>query len=280
MTLLTINGLKLNYEILRASNLDPDEPRETLVLVHGIVIDNLASYYLTIAPAIAAAGIDVIMFDHRGHGKSERIKSGYQMEHILDDIAELLDTIHDGTPVHIAGNSYGGTIAYGFALKFPERVASLGSLEAEPPTAFWANEMVEAFEESYAEMRRPDAMVRMLASFGMPGVKMLKNGRRMAKDTNFFEELPQAELVADDAIAALEMPVLAVYGSEFKLVEQEPKVRELIKNVKTVIVPGVGHSLLTDVPRLLEKLLIDWVLEHPVASGKALSPSTSHEPSH
>ena len=174
MTILTINGLKLNYEILRASNLAPDEPRETLVLVHGIVIDNLASYYLTIAPAIAAAGIDVIMFDHRGHGKSERIKSGYQMEHILDDIAELLDTIHDGTPVHIAGNSYGGTIAYGFALKFPERVASLGSLEAEPPTAFWANEMVQAFEESYAEMRRPDAMVRMLASFGMPGVKMLK----------------------------------------------------------------------------------------------------------
>ncbi|MBQ1442364.1 MAG: alpha/beta hydrolase [Renibacterium sp.] len=280
MTILTINGLKLNYEILRASNLAPDEPRETLVLVHGIVIDNLASYYLTIAPAIAAAGIDVIMFDHRGHGKSERIKSGYQMEHILDDIAELLDTIHDGTPVHIAGNSYGGTIAYGFALKFPERVASLGSLEAEPPTAFWANEMVQAFEESYAEMRRPDAMVRMLASFGMPGVKMLKNGKRMAKDTDFFEELPQAQLVADDAIAGLEMPVLAVYGSEFKLVEQEPKVRELIKNVKTVIVPGVGHSLLTDVPRLLEELLIDWVLEHPVVSGKALSPVPNHEPSH
>lgn len=280
MTLLTINGHKLNYEILRASNLAPEEPRETLVLVHGIVIDNLASYYLTIAPAIAAAGIDVIMFDHRGHGKSERITSGYQMEHILDDIAELLDTIHDGTPVHIAGNSYGGTIAYGFALKFPERVASLGSLEAEPPTAFWANEMVEAFEESYAEMRRPDAMVRMLASFGMAGVKMLKNGKRMAKDTKFFEELPQSELVADDAIAALAMPVLAVYGSEFKLVDQEPKVRELVKNVKTVIVPGVGHSLLTDVPRLLEELLIDWVLAHPVVSGKALAPSSTREPSH
>ncbi|MCB8808886.1 alpha/beta hydrolase, partial [Escherichia coli] len=103
---------------------------------------------------------------------------------------------------------------------------------------------------------------------------------RMAKDTDFFEELPQAQLVADDAIAGLEMPVLAVYGSEFKLVEQEPKVRELIKNVKTVIVPGVGHSLLTDVPRLLEELLIDWVLEHPVVSGKALSPVPNHEPSH
>ncbi|MCW1249512.1 hypothetical protein ODZ83_04815 [Acaricomes phytoseiuli] len=66
MPILEVNGQPLNYEILRGEGLSPEQPRQTLVLVHGIIIDNLASYYMTIAPAIAAAGIDVIMFDHRG----------------------------------------------------------------------------------------------------------------------------------------------------------------------------------------------------------------------
>ncbi|WP_394940520.1 alpha/beta fold hydrolase [Psychromicrobium sp. YIM B11713] len=263
MTIAIVNGLKLNYEILRATDRGPDVPRETLVLIHGIIIDNLASYYLTIAPAIAAAGIDVIMFDHRGHGKSEKIVSGYQLENIVDDLAELLDLIHDGTPVHLAGNSYGGTIAYSFALRFPERVASLGSLEAEPPTRAWSDIMADSFRQGDAEMHKADAMARAIAAYGLAGAKMLKIARRMAKETKFFEELPQGQLVADDAIKDLKVPLLAVYGSEFILVEQEPRVRELVSDVKTVIFPGIGHSVLTDVPRLLEQVLIDWILKHP-----------------
>ncbi|ABY24270.1 putative hydrolase [Renibacterium salmoninarum ATCC 33209] len=268
MPITVINGLKMNYEILRATDRGPEVPRETLVVIHGIVIDNLASYYLTIAPAIAASGIDVIMFDHRGHGKSEKIVSGYQLENIVDDLAKLLDQIHDGTPVHLAGNSYGGTVAYAFALSFPERIASLSSLEAEPPTQFWSDSIAHTFRQNDQEMNEVRTMDRVFTDYGQGGTKMLKNGRRMAAETKFFEELPYPQLVADDAIKDLQVPLLAIYGSESSLVAQEPKVRELVNDVKTVIFPGVGHSVLTDAPRLLERELIDWVLSHPVGSAQ------------
>lgn len=264
MPLAMINGLKMNYEILRATDRGPEVPRETLVVIHGMIIDNLASYYLTIAPAIAAAGIDVIMFDHRGHGKSEKIVSGYQFENIVDDLVELLDLIHDGSKVHVAGNSYGGTLAYSFALRFPERVASLSSLEAEPPTQAWSDGMVHAFRQNDEEMHETSSMGRVFSEYGLGGAKMLKIARRMATETKFFEELPHGQLVADDAIKDLKVPLLALYGSEFFFVKQEPKVREMVRDVKTVIFQGIGHSVLTDVPRLVEKELIDWVLSHPV----------------
>ncbi len=48
---------------------DGDAP--VVVCVHGLLTDSLASYYFTLGPAFAAAGIDVIMYDLRGHGRSD-----------------------------------------------------------------------------------------------------------------------------------------------------------------------------------------------------------------
>ncbi|MFD0629831.1 alpha/beta fold hydrolase [Streptomyces sanglieri] len=113
----------------------------TVVLVHGLLTDSLASYYFTVAPAFAAAGLDVVMYDLRGHGRSGRPAEGYTVEHNIDDLEALLDRLAVTGPVHLVGNSFGGTIAFGFAARRPERVASVSLIESEPATAAWAEKL-------------------------------------------------------------------------------------------------------------------------------------------
>lgn len=266
MSFSTINGHKLHYEILPAVGVRPGEPRETLVLIHGMLFDNLSSFYFTVAPAFAAAGFDVIMFDHRGHGKSKKIESGYQLHYVIDDLAALLDEIHDGTPVHVLGNSYGGTLAFSFALRFPERVATLTSIDAEPPTESWLATISDAMHHAQIEVEKPEVHRKFQDQWGLQGMRLGKIALKILNDTKFVDEMPDTPAVADDAIAGLDMPVLAFYGSESEASKLEPLVRELVPVNRTVIAQGIGHMVLMDAPELVQTEVISWVRAHPAAS--------------
>lgn len=270
MTHLTINGNELHVQRLPAAGVPDDARRETVVFVHGMLTDSLASYYFTMAPAFAAAGVDVIMYDHRGHGKSTRIESGYELEHAIDDLAALLDEIHDGSPVHLVGNSYGGTIAYGFALEHPTRVASISAVESEPPTAGWAAKMLVNLAKAKKDLAMPGSSAWITARYGAHTARLAKSAARMLQNTRIAVEIPASRTVADDAIAGLDIPVLAIYGSESDLSLQAPLIESLVRRSKTVIAPGREHSVLVEEPRLVETTVLDWIRSHDASSRETV----------
>src|SRR2546429_3679484 len=89
----------------------------TVVFVHGLVMDNLSSFYFTLANPIAEFA-EVILYDLRGHGMSERPASGYTVASLVADLAALLDQL-DRRPVTLIGNSFGGLVALAFAAAHP-----------------------------------------------------------------------------------------------------------------------------------------------------------------
>jgi len=271
MSSAIINGHKLNYEVLRATGVAPDAPRETLVLIHGILIDNLSSYYFTVAPAFAAAGFDVVMFDHRGHGKSARIESGYTVDNVVDDLAALLEEIQVVGPVHLVGNSYGGAIAYSFTLAFPERVASVTVIEGEHPTENWRSVMKDALDQCLIESVKPDFMNKIKDSYGSHGVRLAKVALRILNTTKIVEELPQSRIVPTDALRSIDAPLLAIFGAKSNLAAQEPLVRSQVKKHRIIMVPDIGHTILQDAAKTVEVEVIDWVRAHPsvTATSKA-----------
>src|SRR3982750_1783457 len=99
MPIMTVNGLRTNVQLLPAGG------TETVVFLHGMGTDSLASFYLTLAPPVAAAGIDVISYDLRGHGKTERPVSGYTIKDFMADLDDLLFQLEVDRPVHLVGNS-------------------------------------------------------------------------------------------------------------------------------------------------------------------------------
>ncbi|OBI31932.1 alpha/beta hydrolase [Mycobacterium sp. E1386] len=79
----------------------------------------------------AAAGLDVIMIEHRGVGMSRHDDSGADLppeaitvNQVVDDIAAVLDDAHVESAV-IYGASYGTYIASGFGVRHPGRVRAM-----------------------------------------------------------------------------------------------------------------------------------------------------------
>jgi proline iminopeptidase len=68
----------------------------------------------------------VIYFDGFGRGNSEHAKSPseYTFDHDLDEIEALRQALHLGK-IMVYGHSYGGFVAQGYALKYPDSVSKL-----------------------------------------------------------------------------------------------------------------------------------------------------------
>lgn len=69
-------------------------------------------------------GFDVVAFDNRGIGLSERISEPFTIAEMAEDTAELLDRLEIES-AHVVGISMGGMIAQELALVRPERLRSL-----------------------------------------------------------------------------------------------------------------------------------------------------------
>ncbi|MGW0581104.1 alpha/beta fold hydrolase [Streptomyces sp. NPDC002920] len=236
---------------LHVQRLGPREGRPaigTVVLVHGLLTDSLASYYFTVAPAFAAAGLDVVMYDLRGHGRSERPADGYTLDDNVDDLEALLDRLAVTGPVHLVGNSYGGTIAFGYAARHPERAASVSLIESEPATPAWAVKLEGILGRVVTQLahNEPDTIAWISANRGHNTARLAKGAARLARDTTLGRDIPASRVLTEDQIAAVRCPVLGVYGGDSDLAELVPWLRSVLPDCRTVVVPGHEHSVLVE----------------------------------
>ena len=79
-----VRGARLHYQLI-----DGARGGVAVVFLHGLVMDNLASWYFTVANPVAQHA-DVLLYDLRGHGKSERPRDGYTLPEMVADLAELI----------------------------------------------------------------------------------------------------------------------------------------------------------------------------------------------
>ncbi|MEU9264741.1 alpha/beta hydrolase [Streptomyces sp. NPDC048251] len=220
----------------------------TVVLVHGLLTDSLASYYFTVAPAFAAAGLDVVMYDLRGHGRSERPAAGYTLDDNIDDLEALLDRLGVTGPVHLVGNSYGGTIAFGYAARHPERAASVSLVESEPATAAWAVKLGGILDRVMTQLahHESDALAWITANRGHNTARLARGAARLARETSLGRDIPASRVLTDDRIAAVRCPVLGLYGADSDLAELAPWLRAVLPDCRTVVIPGHEHSVLVE----------------------------------
>ncbi|AWK07643.1 alpha/beta hydrolase [Streptomyces spongiicola] len=242
---------------------------ETVVLLHGLLTDSLASYYFTVAPAFAAAGLDVVMYDQRGHGRSGRPASGYGLGRFTDDLGALLDLLEVPGRVHLVGNSFGGTVSFGYALRHPDRVASVSVVESEPATASWARKIAGLLDRVRHEMtvNESEALDWITAHRGRRTARLARSAGRLVRDTAIAEELTVCDPVTEDALRLLDRPVLAVYGADSDLCEQAPWLGSLLPRSRTVLVPGHEHSVLVEAPGRVRDEVLAWIAEHPATGG-------------
>jgi len=114
-----VNGIKICFDIRGEG--------PPLVLTHGYG----AKKEIWKAQYELAKEFQLITYDLRGVGKSDRPNMPYSMEMFADDIKGLMDFLNI-KKAHIGGRSLGGMISQYFALKYPEHVDKLILITTNP----------------------------------------------------------------------------------------------------------------------------------------------------
>src|SRR6201996_4547750 len=113
MPFSTINGIRLHYE---ATGQGP-----AVCLINGYRLSGCAWPDAFINQL--ATRFEVISFDNRGTGRSDKPAGGYGFANMATDILGLLETLHLER-VHVLGFSMGGAIAQEFAIRHADRLRS------------------------------------------------------------------------------------------------------------------------------------------------------------
>jgi pimeloyl-ACP methyl ester carboxylesterase len=238
-----------------------------VVLIHGLVIGNLATWFFGVAPRLARRR-SVLLYDQRGHGLSAPAESGFDLATSSRDLAGLLAAVEGfGGPVDVIGHSYGGAVALRLAMDELDRVRRVVVLDAPLPPfdpAEVASMMKEVDAEQLEQLLALDHQQfselasKLAIGRGRRGALRADRARHLREGTTVTADL-MAEPPLDAAgLSALERPVLCVYGSTSPFRSRADTLAASLPDARVVELPG-GHLLPlecpADVVRVVEEFL-------------------------
>jgi len=256
MSFVTANGVRFNVQRLGAGE-------RSIVCLHGLVMDNLSSWYYTVANSLAKQA-DVLLYDLRGHGLSDMPKAGYTVEDSVADLVGILDAVGLRRPVYLMGNSYGGQVGLAFARAFPARTAGLVLVEAHFAVEGWGDQMTAAFE--FAGMRMSQAEVRewLEKKSQRNHARRFRRAESLMTDTSLLNDLRNCPPLTEDDLRAIRVPVLALYGERSvdnwaSAVERGRDMERVVPQCELHILRSGTHSILLENTAWVRKWVVDWL---------------------
>jgi pimeloyl-ACP methyl ester carboxylesterase len=236
-----------------------------LVFVHGLVMDNLSSFYYTLAAPLARNGVRTILFDLRGHGLSARPTTGYSPQDSALDLLAILDELDIQQPVYLLGNSYGGIIAMHTALKAAHRVAGVVLVEAAcagEPGESWIEDIVNTLSVAALglEFDRTQDQLRLLGQRKV--ARLAGNADALLNGTSLIDDLVAHALLSEQDLRDVRCPVLGVFGAESELVGAAEDLARHVPHCETHVIPGLGHTVLREATDDLLAAVLGWLGRH------------------
>ena len=201
----------------------------------------------------------VLAPDQRGHGESSNLGrvDAYTIDVLVEDLGGFLNAIGIGC-VHLLGHSMGGMVAMRFALRYPERLASLMLMDtaAEPMTIF-----PPALREQLAkEVRANGCASRVNMMRELPMSDAAARGRDFLGSDEHWRRVelklsqmdPEAWVALGDEIAnqpsvlselhAIEVPTTILVGEfDVPFVEPSARMAQAIPGARLETIPLAGH---------------------------------------
>jgi len=253
----------VRFHVQRLGRPPREKASRTVVFVHGLVMDNLSSYYFTLANPVAR-NADVVLYDLRGHGLSERPAHGYGLAEMTADLAEILTRLEIDGPVTLVGNSYGGMLAVAFAVAHRERVAGLCLIDAHLAGGGWADTMAQTLE-----LQGDERDQKIAASFQSwlgrhserKRTRLAKTAEALVHSTSLIDDIRRSHAISDSDLRALTCPVLALYGDRSDLRAEGERLRQLVPACDLRILAGCTHSILWEATESVRSQLVAWLAE-------------------
>jgi pimeloyl-ACP methyl ester carboxylesterase len=276
MAEILANGVRLHVQRLAPAPGVPPSGK-TIVLLHGLIVDDLSSYYFTLANPLAAAGHDVVLYDLRGHGHSERPRTGYSLNDGIADLDGLLTALDIHQPVHLVGNSYGGAIAIGMALQHPDRVADVTMIEGHYADEGFGEEMTETLGLVTAGIH-DEKWRTWIAERGRKTMKLARRGVTLIENTSIEQDLLATVPHSRAALQALKLPILAIYGGASEMLERARTLERLVAGTRLIVLPDLDHRVLFNTAPYLCEVLLWWYAGHQGSPPLWVPPDIPFEP--
>jgi pimeloyl-ACP methyl ester carboxylesterase len=233
----------------------------TVVCIHGLVIDDMSSFWFTLAGSLAEEA-DVVCYDLRGHGSSSVPASGYTVADHVADLFGILDALGVEGPAHLVGFSYGASVALTAALGRPERVASVVVLDGLYPALEFGAELAFTLDLVSAQLSVESIMDRLGITSRRKAERLRQRVDTLVHRTTLRQDVTRERDFTDDELASLRQPLLACYGSASDQLPRGRRLRDLVPGAEYHELPGAGHRVIAERAEALQALTTDWLRRH------------------
>jgi non-heme chloroperoxidase len=96
-----------------------------------------------------AQGYRVVAADRRGHGRSEQVRDGHDMDHYADDLKAVVDELDLKDAIHVGHSTGGGEVVHYIARHGEDRVAKAVLISAVPPLMVQTDANPEGLPKSF-----------------------------------------------------------------------------------------------------------------------------------
>jgi pimeloyl-ACP methyl ester carboxylesterase len=266
MPKVTVNDIGLYYETTGSG--------KALVLISGLGYPIWQWHKMV---PFLAEHFQVVAFDNRGVGQSDKPSGPYSAQMLAADTAGLLDALGIEKAA-IMGHSMGGFIAQAMAIEFPEKVSELILCS----TNFGGPNHVPVTPEAFAVLSdtTSDPLTRFTNGLKVstgPGwadahpdiVKewvewRIANPIELAGYQSQLAiglALTSQEAAFEKKLQKISVPTLILFGAHDKVVppENAELLQKQIQGSQTAIIPNAGHFFPIEVPDTASQIVIDFL---------------------
>jgi pimeloyl-ACP methyl ester carboxylesterase len=235
--------------------------KPAVVFLHGLVMDNLSSWYFSVANRVAK-NAEVFLYDLRGHGRSERPPKGYTVDDMVADLAALLSAADLHEPVYLVGNSFGGLLALQFALAWPDRAAGLVLVDSHLNDGDWGAQMAHTLGLT-GEERNHMIAEHFQSWLGRHSqrkrTRLAQTAEALVYGTSLIDDLQNGRAIDEAALAQLQCPILALYGEQSDILDRGQWLAASVRDCRLEILPGCTHSVLWEATQTVASHITQWL---------------------
>jgi len=238
------DGTRISYSIAGPDRTDAPD----VMLVHGSALSSAVWRGFGYVRALRDR-YRLTLPDLRGHGRSDtpHDPDAYGMDRIVGDLLAVLDAT-EVERTHYVGYSFGARAGLALAVAAPERVASLVLLGGSARPQRGA--MDAMFFPGCIEVLERDGMEGFLHDWEQNRAEPVDEATRAAFLANdplasaaYFRRSDREPGIDDDTLAKLEVPTLAVAGSEDHMrVDDTRAMARTIPGARLAVLRGFDHA--------------------------------------
>lgn len=257
MPFANINGIKVYYE----SHGEDNEKGTILLLHHGF---GCVKTWEEISPRLVDEGYQVIMYDRRGYGRSEK-GPGYMDFYVSDrfrpegvEEMHVLMNFFGIERFHVVGQCEGGVVGVDYVARFPHRVQTMVIASTQFFSEIPMTEVnSRAFPKTFRDLE-PELKTKLVEWHGEEAEPFFDQFRQFGGSygTDVFDLRP--------ALSAVACPSLVLYPDRSSIFDVEQGVamyRQLPKG-ELAVLPACGHNTYQYRPEDYVRIVLDFLRRH------------------